>query len=88
MNTGNLYGTVSDEQGATLPGVTVTLTGSTAPSVQVTDARGQFSFLNLPHGSYHLKAELEGFSTIEYPKINIILGRNTQIEVMMSPAIE
>ena len=88
MNTGNLYGTVSDEQGTALPGVTVRLRGSAAPSVQVTDAQGQFRFLSLPPGSYSLKAELEGFSTIEYPRVNISLGRNTNIEVTMSPAIE
>ena len=33
---GSLYGTVVDEQGAALPGVTVTLTGPGAPMVQVT----------------------------------------------------
>ncbi len=88
LQTGNLYGTVSDEQGAALPGVTVTLTGQGAPQVQVTNAQGQFRFLNLSPGSYALKAELEGFSTIDYPNITINVGRNTSIEVTLQAAVE
>jgi hypothetical protein len=83
LQTGNLYGVVTDDQGAPLPGVTVTLSGSGAPSVQVTNAQGQFRFLGLGPGSYNLRAELEGFSTIEYPNISINVGRNTQIEVQL-----
>jgi hypothetical protein len=88
LQTGNLYGTVTDEQGAPLPGVTVTLSGGGAPQVQVTNAQGQFRFLSLSPGSYDLKAELEGFSTIDYPNIAINVGRNTQIEVKLSAAVE
>ncbi|HET9766225.1 MAG TPA: TonB-dependent receptor, partial [Thermoanaerobaculia bacterium] len=88
LQTGGLYGTVSDQQGAALPGVTVTLTGQGAPQVQVTNAQGQFRFLNLSPGSYQLKAELEGFSTIDYPNIVINIGRNTSIEVTLQAAVE
>lgn len=88
LQTGNLYGVVTDDQGAPLPGVTVTLTGGGAPQVQVTNAQGQFRFLGLSPASYNLRAELEGFSTIEYPNISINVGRNTQIEVQLSAAVE
>ncbi len=67
LQTGNLYGTVVDDQGAALPGVTVTLSGQGAPAVQVTDAQGKFRFINLSPGSYKLEAQLEGFSSVEYP---------------------
>jgi outer membrane receptor protein involved in Fe transport len=88
LQTGNLYGKVADEQGAALPGVTVTLTGQGAPQVQVTNAQGDFRFLGLGPGSYGLKAELEGFSTVDYPNIVINIGRNTSIEVTMNAAVE
>jgi hypothetical protein len=88
LQSGNLYGTVTDDQGATLPGVSVSLTGSGAPQVQVTDAQGRFRFLGLGPGTYALKAELEGFSTIEYPNIVINIGRNTEINVTLSAAVE
>jgi len=88
LQTGNLYGKVVDEQGSALPGVTVTLSGEGAPAVQVTDAQGAFRFPGLSPASYKLKAELEGFSTIEYPNVVINIGRNTQIEVTLSAAVE
>ncbi len=88
LQSGNLYGTVTDDKGAPLPGVTVTTSGNGAPQVQVTNAQGQFRFLGLTPASYQLKAELEGFSTIDYPNIVINIGRNTQIEVKLSAAVE
>ena len=88
LQTGNLYGTVTDEPGAPLPGVTVTLKGSSAPQVQVTNAQGQFRFLGLGPGSYSLKAELEGFSTLDYPNVVINIGRNVNLEMKLSAAVE
>jgi hypothetical protein len=88
LQSGNLFGTVTDDKGAVLPGVTATLTGNGAPQVQVTNAQGQFRFLNLSPANYSLKAELEGFSTIDYPNVAINVGRNTSIEVKLSAAVE
>ncbi len=88
LQSGNLYGTAVDEQGSALPGVNVTISGNGAPQVQVTNAQGQFRFLSLSPGGYELRAELEGFSTVEFPNVNIGVGRNTTIEVTLSAAIE
>jgi hypothetical protein len=88
LQTGNLHGRVVDERGGALPGVTVTLSGVGAPQVQVTNAKGRFRFLNLGPGSYELKAELETFSTVEYPNVNINIGRKTTIKVTMHMAQE
>ena len=71
-----------------LPGVTVTLSGGSAPQVQVTDPPGRFRFLGLGPGSYELKAELEGFSPIEYPNVMIAVARNTNVEVVLTPQTE
>jgi len=51
LQTGNLYGTVKDQSGSALPGVTVTLSGQGAPQIQVTNAQGQFHFLGLSPGA-------------------------------------
>jgi carboxypeptidase family protein len=88
LQSGNLYGTVVDEQGSPLPGVVVKLAGGGAPQTQVTDAQGQFRFLSLAPGQYRLTCELEGFATREYPNVNINVGRNTTIEVTLSAAVE
>jgi hypothetical protein len=86
LQSGNLYGTVI-YQGSPLPGVTVTLAGGGAPQVQVTNEQGQFRFIGLSPGSYILEAVLEGFQSISYPNIGINVGRNTEIEVTLNPAV-
>ncbi|HEY6320037.1 MAG TPA: TonB-dependent receptor, partial [Thermoanaerobaculia bacterium] len=88
LQTGNLYGKISDQTGAVLPGVTVTLDTGEAPQVQVTNAQGEFRFLSLAPANYKIKAELQGFSPVEYPHIVINVGRNTNIEVTMNSAVE
>jgi hypothetical protein len=88
LTSGSLFGKTVDNQGAAIPGVTVTLTGQGAPQVQVTDAQGQFRFPGLPPGFHHLRAELDGFSSVEHPSVEINIGRSTSIEVEMSPALE
>lgn len=88
VQTGNVFGTVVDEQGSALPGVTITLTGPGAPQVFVTDGQGRFRFLSLSPGRYQLSSALEGFATVEYPNVNVSVGRNTEIEVTMSSAVE
>ena len=86
--TGSLYGAVTDNQGAALPGVRVELSGIGAPRTQFTGPQGQFRFLNLDPGNYALTASLEGFSTVEYPEVNIRVGRNTTLEIKLAPAVE
>jgi Carboxypeptidase regulatory-like domain/TonB dependent receptor len=62
---GSLRGTVRDDQGAVLPGVTLTATSSVLiqPVSTVTGSDGVYRILNLPPGTYVLSAELSGFST-------------------------
>ncbi|MGB0514406.1 MAG: Atu1372/SO_1960 family protein [Wenzhouxiangellaceae bacterium] len=88
LQTGNLYGSVIDNQGERLPGVTITLTGPGPTEIQVTNAEGQFRFLALTPGNYQVTAELEGFSTVTYPNVNIRVGRNTTLELTMTPSVE
>ncbi len=88
QQTGDLYGTVSDEQKQPLPGVTVTLSGVGAPQVQQSDGQGKFRFLNLYPGSYALRADLEGFSTVERPGLTIKVGGKANIEITLSGAVK
>jgi hypothetical protein len=88
LQSGNLYGKVSDQTGAALPGVTVTLDTGEAPQIQVTNAQGEFRFLSLAPATYKIKAELQGFSPVDYPHIVINVGRNTNIELTMNSAVE
>jgi hypothetical protein len=86
--TGNLYGTVVDESGAPLPGVTVTVSGIGADRVQFTDAQGSFRILALDPGGYTVAAELDGFGGLEYPDVAIRLGKNTDLPLTLTAALE
>ncbi len=88
LQSGNLFAKVVDEQGAALPGVTVTVSGNGAPQVQVTNAQGEARFLGLSPGSYALEAQLDGFSSLVYPNVSINIGRNTSLELTLSAAVE
>ncbi|HEX9798911.1 MAG TPA: carboxypeptidase-like regulatory domain-containing protein, partial [Thermoanaerobaculia bacterium] len=88
LQTGNIFGTASDNQAEALPGVTVTLEGAGAPKVQTTDQGGVFRFLGLPPGTFMLKASLEGFSPLEYPNVVVNVGRNTTVEMTLTAAVE
>ena len=61
--TGAVVGTIMDDQGEPLPGVTVTLTSPNLIGIRskTTDDRGNYRFPALPPGLYALKAELQGF---------------------------
>jgi len=85
---GNLFGKVVDDQGNRLPGVTITLGSGGAPQTTVTDARGEFRFPNLPPTSYQVRAELQGFSTIQDTNVTVNVGRNTDIEITMNGSIK
>lgn len=82
---GNIYGRVVDSEGNSLPGVSVTLTGSLTASVSaVTSAEGRFRFLSLsPAKDYELKAELQGFNTEIRKGIIVVVGVNVNLTITM-----
>lgn len=59
---GNIYGTITDEQGAVLPGVTVTISGSDRTLNVTTSADGKYRFIDLPPGAYKVAAAVSGFA--------------------------
>src|SRR5712691_247494 len=83
---GNIYGKVQAKDGSALPGVTVTLTGVGAPQTTLSDATGNFRFLNLSPGSYGLKAELAGFGTSTRTGVSVNLGRNADVMMTLNPS--
>ncbi len=83
---GNIYGKVSDESGGALPGVSVTLTGGGGARTATSGGQGEFRFLNLAPGSYTVKTELNGFSTVERTNVTVSLGSNTEVAIPMKIA--
>jgi hypothetical protein len=83
-NCGAIFGKVQDDPGNALPGVTVTLTGTKAPWVLVTNRQGFFAFVGLPAGTFTVKAELEGFFSFAARDIRLTKGEIAQPELRLA----
>ncbi len=83
--TGVIEGSVSDESGAVLPGVTVTLTNQATNFSQelVTDDRGRFRGLLLPIGPYVVTAALDGFATARAEGLQLSVGRTLDLNLSL-----
>ncbi|HYU78255.1 MAG TPA: carboxypeptidase regulatory-like domain-containing protein [Vicinamibacterales bacterium] len=83
---GTIEGTVLDDQGAVLPGVTITITnidtGDTR--VVVSNESGLYRAPLLPLGTYRVAAELQGFKRFEQTGITVSAGRTAVIDVKLS----
>ena len=77
---------MADTAGATLPGVTVTVSSASGRQTFVTNENGEFRFLGLDPGTYTVTAELSGFSTIRR-EVDVLLGRNTEFQFTLSPSV-
>jgi hypothetical protein len=78
---GSITGTVTDEQKAVLPGVTVTIQGSDRTLTAVTDETGKYRFLNQPPGAYTVTFELAGFANVKHEGVVVAVGRDANISV-------
>jgi hypothetical protein len=82
--TGNILGTVKDESGALLPGVTATLSSATLPAVTVvTDERGEYRFTELVPGAYSLTITLTGFATYKEDGLRVAVSGTTERNVVL-----
>ena len=73
ISTGSIVGTVSDPQGATVPGAKVTITDKATAhsnSLQTTTA-GTYSSGSLTPSQYVVRVEAQGFQTIEETIVEI-----------------
>jgi Ca-activated chloride channel family protein len=80
----DIKGVVLDSSGAALPGVRVTLNTS-PPQSTVTNERGEFTFAQVPVGTYDASFELPGFKTLT-ERIVVTTRRMPAITVRMAVA--
>jgi hypothetical protein len=88
IDQGRLTGTVTDSQGAVLPGVTVT---ARSPSLQgtrtvVTESDGKYSIAALPSGEYELTFELSGFAPFKRGNLKLGLGQILTVDSQLQVA--
>lgn len=80
---GAVSGTVKDEQGGVLPGVTVTLTGKTGSRTATTDPVGVYRFPAVEPGTYEVVAELSGFQPRRQERVVISIGKQLSIDFVL-----
>ena len=83
--TGEIFGKVTDQSNAVLPGVMVTLTGPVLlqPLTAVTSPTGTFQFPRVEIGTYSVKFELTGFTTMVREGIVVTVGFSAAVNIQM-----
>ena len=84
---GSLLGTITDPNGAAVPGARVTAT-ETATGVKqtiTTDGRGFYSFQSLPVGRYDVEVDASGFKPLR--RTGVVIDVNSKVVVDASLAI-
>lgn len=82
-----IHGTVRDEQGGAIPGVTVTLSSPTLQVRQmigVTQADGTYRFGELPAGTFRIAFELGGFKPYVVDEFRLPIGFVARVDAEMS----
>src|SRR5213594_2446606 len=86
---GTILGVVSDESGARLPGVTVTITHLDTGIVRTvtTDEAGRYRAPSLGLGNYEVKAELTGFRTAVRSGIQLTVAAEVVVNLSLSVGV-
>ncbi len=85
---GRIQGTVTDNSGGAVPGVTVVASSPSLQGLQTvtTDSKGEFRFLTVPPGTYVVKVSLSGFKTVSQTGIVVGLDRTVTIPIKLEVA--
>ncbi len=85
---GSISGSVTDDSGGALPGVTVTATNTATSATRstVSNSVGHFEVPLLPPGMYRVSAELSGFLSVK-SLVNVNVGSDTALNLKMKQGI-
>ncbi|MBZ0114324.1 MAG: TonB-dependent receptor [Thermoanaerobaculia bacterium] len=83
---GSIIGSATDDTGAALPGVTVTISSPDlqGDKVSVTDGSGNYSFRVIPVGIYRVEFALESFQTIIKENIAVNISSTAEVNAEMT----
>ncbi len=80
--TGKIAGKITDAKtGEPLIGVNVVILGTTMGAAS--DIEGNYFIINIPPGSYELKASLVGYSAVTIKNIRVSVDQTTRIDITM-----
>src|SRR5918999_620177 len=85
--TGTITGTVTDQSGAAIPGLTVTVRnmGTNATQSVVTDEHGVYVVTLLPAGRYEVSLELPGFKRFVRSNLEVSVNDRLGVNVVLQP---
>src|SRR2546421_4531606 len=85
ITTGVVQGTVTDQQGAVVPGANVEVKNVETNAAQtfVTDNDGRFVFLQLPPARYTLTVTKTGFATLVQEAFPLTVGQAVNLNLAM-----
>ncbi|MGH9404829.1 MAG: carboxypeptidase regulatory-like domain-containing protein [Terriglobia bacterium] len=84
---GGIVGTVTDSSGAVVPQaqVTITNTGTNVSQSATSDAKGYYSFPDLPPGTFTVKVKKQGFTTVNRTGITLFVNSTVRVDVTLQP---
>ena len=84
---GRILGSITDPTGAVIPGVTVTIRDVDRGTVRtlLTDEAGVYNAPNLLPGTYSIRVELAGFTTVERQNIRLEVGQDIRVDLSLQP---
>lgn len=87
--TGSIEGNITDVNGASVPGVTVSVTSPNLirPQTAVSNEEGRYRVPNLPPGQYDVVVEsVKGFGRYETSKVAVNLSKVSSVDIQLQPA--
>ena len=81
--TGNIQGTLSDENGIYVPGANVLITDLSKGAIS--DFDGRFTLIGVPEGNHTLQISYLGYAPIQQD-VNVTAGETTVINLTMNPS--
>jgi hypothetical protein len=88
-STGSISGTVTDDSGAALPGVTVTATnsGTGASRTVVTNVGGYYQVPLLPPAKYRIEGSLDGFQPVRRDNVTVNIGSDVSVNLSLKVGV-
>ncbi|HEX9163568.1 MAG TPA: TonB-dependent receptor [Thermoanaerobaculia bacterium] len=86
---GSISGSIADDSGAALPGVTVSAT-NVATGVErstISNDKGHYQIALLPPGNYKVTAELSGFQQLTRDRIVVNVGTDVTLDLKLKPGV-
>ncbi|MGA8599176.1 MAG: carboxypeptidase-like regulatory domain-containing protein [Bryobacteraceae bacterium] len=85
--TGTVLGTVTDASGAVIANARVLLTnvGTGVVRTEQTNASGNYTFVDVPEGSYSISVEMANFKKETRENIGVSVNTSTRVDVQLQP---